>query len=155
MINNLSDLNEQLDLFFNHLNEEKIQIENKVLEFDIDQTTIDKFKKNIHYHYSWTEERDDKSLVKIIIDCTKDNVGLVEFILEEMSKLILERVSLFYRNNKDYLIIIDSENYDDNEILDIFNNLIMFCENKKIACKIFNNKNNKSVQIYVNPFWVK
>lgn len=155
MINNLSDLNEQLDLFFNHLNEEKIQIEDKILHFDVDQTTINKLKKNVHYHYRWTEERDDKSLVKIEIDCTHTNENMVIFILEEMNKLIIERVSLFYRSNKDYLIVIQSDNFDDNEILKTFNNLIVFCENNKIACKIFNKTKMSVIQIFVNAYWVK
>lgn len=153
MINNLSDLNEQLDLFFNHLNEEKIC---ETLAFDIDQTTVNKFKKNINYYYRWTEERDDKSLVKIVIDCLK-NVLLNEFILEEMEKLIKERIVLYKNKNKDYLIIIDSNGYDDNEILEKFNNLIVFCEKNKVACKIFHNNHvsKTNVQLFVNSYWIK
>lgn len=155
MINNLSDLNEQLDLYFNHLNEENIQNENsKNIVFNVDQTTIEKFKKNIHYYYRWTEERDDKSLVKITIDASDNKLN--QFILEEMNKLIKDRVKLFYRNNKDYLIIIETmTNYNENEIIDVFCDLIVFCEENKVACKIFHYNTNTRVQIFVNSYWVK
>ncbi len=155
MINNLSDLNEQLDLYFNHLNEENIvSVNDKILVFNVDQTTIDKFKKNIHYYYRWTEERDDKSLVKIVIDASNDKLNL--FILEGMNKLINERVKLFYRNNKDYLVVIETTcNCNGNEILEIFNDLIIFCEQNKVACKIFHYDTNTRIQIFVNCYWVK
>lgn len=153
MINNLSDLDEQLDLFFNHLNDEKIC---GTLAFNVNQTTVKKFKKNINYYYRWTEERDNKSLVKIVVDCLK-NILLNEFILEEMEKLIKERIVLYKNKNKDYLIIIESKGYDDNEILKKFNSLIVFCEKNKVACKIFhkNHVSKTNVQLFVNSYWVK